>query len=130
MYPIIEICCGDLPDERPRYLMGVGTLRDLTEAVARGVDMFDCVLPTRLARHNVAITAGEGNLNMLKAHFKRDLAPLDEACSCPACRGFSRAYIHHLCKCREISGARLLTLHNIHTYIDHMRRLRADILAD
>jgi len=106
----------------------VGTLRDLRAAVERGVDMFDCVLPTRLARHNVAIRE-DANLNMLNARFKTDFAPLDENCACLACREFTRAYVHHLCKCKEISGARLLTIHNLHTYMELMRELRREILS-
>ena len=129
MYPMVEVCTQVLPPEKPRYLMGVGTPRDLKEAVARGVDMFDCVLPTRLARHNVAILEDE-QLNMLNARFKTDFSPISEECDCPACRNFSRAYIHHLCKCKEILGARLLTLHNLHFYQALMRRLRREILAD
>jgi len=128
MYPMVSVCTNVLPVEKPRYLMGVGTPRDLKEAVARGVDMFDCVLPTRLARHNVAILEDE-QLNMLNARFKTDFRPISDACECPACRGFTRAYIHHLCKCKEILGARLLTLHNLYFYQALMRRLRAEILG-
>lgn len=128
MYPISELCCKALPQDKPRYLMGVGTPRDLRENVALGVDMFDCVLPTRLARHNVGITDA-GNLNLLKATFKQDFTPLDPECTCLTCRQYTRAYLHHLCKCREISGARLLTLHNVHYYIMLMKKLRAEILA-
>jgi queuine tRNA-ribosyltransferase len=129
MYPIVETTAKVLPVDQPRYLMGVGTPRDLKECVARGVDMFDCVLPTRLARHHVAITES-GNLNMLKATFKRDFAPLDADCECLTCRQYTRAYVHHLCKCGEIAAARLLTWHNLHTYIHLMKRLRADILQN
>jgi queuine tRNA-ribosyltransferase len=107
--------------------MGVGTPRDLRECVARGVDMFDCVLPTRLARHHTAITR-EGNLNLLNARFKTDFAPLDEGNDCFASREYSRAYIHHLCKCNEISAARILTLHNLSFYQNLMRELRNEIL--
>lgn len=129
MYPVIEKVTPHLPENQPRYLMGVGTPRDLREAVARGVDMFDCVLPTRLARHDVAITR-EGNLNITNARFKIDFGPLEEGCTCPACSGYSRAYIHHLCKSKEITAARLLTLHNLHFYMEIMRELRADIVAN
>jgi queuine tRNA-ribosyltransferase len=129
MYPVIEKVAPYLPENQPRYLMGVGTPRDLREAVARGVDMFDCVLPTRLARHDTAITS-EGNLNLKKAIFKFDFGPLQEGCECPACRNFSRAYIYHLCKSKEIAGARLLTLHNLHFYIQLMRDLRRDIIEN
>jgi queuine tRNA-ribosyltransferase len=129
MYPIVETTAKVLPVEQPRYLMGVGTPRDLKECVARGVDMFDCVLPTRLARHHVAITEA-GNLNLLKATFKRDFTPLDADCECLTCREYTRAYVHHLCKCGEIAAARLLTWHNLHCYVQLMRRLRAEILRD
>lgn len=128
MYPIVDLCCRNLPKDKPRYLMGVGTPRDLRECVARGVDMFDCVLPTRLARHHVAVTS-EGNLTLLRARFKTDFAPLDENCSCLACREYSRAYIHHLCRSNEISAARLLSWHNLHYYQQLMRSLRAEILS-
>lgn len=127
MYPIVDICTRVLPTDKPRYLMGVGTPRDLRECVARGVDMFDCVLPTRLARHHTAITR-DGNLNMLNARFKTDAAPLDETCNCLTCREYSRAYIHHLCKCGEISAARLLTWHNLHFYQALIRELRNEIV--
>jgi queuine tRNA-ribosyltransferase len=128
MYPMVEIAAKVLPVSQPRYLMGVGTLRDLRECVARGVDMFDCVLPTRLARHHVAITEA-ANLNMLKSVWKHDFAPLDSDCSCPTCVHYTRAYIHHLCKCGEMSAARLLTTHNLWTYHALMRRLRNEILS-
>jgi queuine tRNA-ribosyltransferase len=128
MYPMIEACCPELPPERPRYLMGVGTPRDLREAVARGVDMFDCVLPTRLARHYSAYSS-EGNLNLMNARFKSDFTPLDPACPCRTCTQNTRAYIHHLCKCGEILAARLLTYHNLYFYQALMRELRADIIA-
>lgn len=123
----VEFTARELPTEKPRYLMGVGTPRDLEAAVLRGVDMFDCVLPTRLARHHVGVTH-EGNLNLRKAHFKFDFGPLEEGCECLTCRKFSRAYLHHLCKCGEISGARLLTWHNLWFYQKWMERLRAQIL--
>lgn len=129
MYPMVEVCCRQLPEERPRYLMGVGTPRDLREAVARGVDMFDCVLPTRLARHAVAVT-DEGNLNFNNARFRHDFSPLDANCECFVCRNYTRAYLHHLNKCGEISGARLLTYHNLHYYQALMRKLRRDIIEN
>jgi len=127
MYPMVEVCCRALPADKPRYLMGVGTPRDLREAVARGVDMFDCVLPTRLARHGMAITE-EGNLNLNNARFRNDFTPLDGSCECLACRSYTRAYLHHLTKCREIAGARLLTYHNLFYYQALMRRLRREII--
>lgn len=128
MYPLVEVCCEVLPADQPRYLMGVGTPRDLREAVARGVDMFDCVLPTRLARHGVAVT-DEGNLNLLNARFKRDFSPLDPTCACSTCRDYTRAYLRHLCKCGEILAARLLTYHNLYFYQTLMRKLRAEIMS-
>ncbi len=127
MYPMIEVCCRELPEDRPRYLMGVGTPRDLKEAVARGVDMFDCGLPTRLARHAVAVTE-EGNLNFNNARFRGDFSPIDSSCDCFVCRNYTRAYLHHLNKCGEISGARLLTYHNLFFYQALMRRLRREII--
>jgi queuine tRNA-ribosyltransferase len=127
MYPMVDVCTQVLPPDKPRYLMGVGTPRDLRECVARGVDMFDCVLPTRLARHHTAITSN-GNLNLLNAKFKTDFAPLDENCTCLTCREYSRAYLHHLSKSHEISGARLLTWHNLHFYQALIRELRNEIL--
>jgi len=126
-----------LPENQPRYLMGVGTPRDLEAGVLRGVDMFDCVLPTRLARHNVGIISseepigiggGSSNLNLLKAVHKHDFGPLDPRCECFVCQQHSRAYLHHLCKCGEISGARLLTYHNLWFYQKWMRRLRAWVM--
>lgn len=126
-----------LPTDKPRYLMGVGTPRDLEANVLRGVDMFDCVLPTRLARHNVGIISarepvgiagGFENVNLLKAVHKHDFSPLDAQCSCFVCQNYSRAYLYHLSKCGEIAGARLLTYHNLWFYQRWMRKLRAWIL--
>lgn len=128
MYPMVEVCCRELPEDKPRYLMGVGTPRDLREAVARGVDMFDCVLPTRLARHAVAVTS-EGNLNLNNARFRREFTPLDADCACFVCRNYTRAYMHHLNKCGEIAGARLLTYHNLFYYQALMRQLRREIVG-
>ena len=128
MVPMVEIVARELPENQPRYLMGVGTLRDLRECVARGVDMFDCVLPTRLARHAVAVRE-DGNLNLCNARFKTDFAPLDESCDCETCREYSRAYLHHLVKCREMLAPRLLTIHNLRAYQRLMQRLRQEILA-
>jgi queuine tRNA-ribosyltransferase len=127
MYPMVDVCTKVLPQDKPRYLMGVGTPRDLRECVALGVDMFDCVLPTRLARHNTAITR-EGNLNMLNARWKNDHTPLDPESDCPISREYSRAYVHHLCKCHEIAAARILTWNNLYFYNSLMRELRAEIL--
>ena len=115
-----------LPNEKPRYAMGLGTPPQLIEMIARGIDMFDCVLPTRLARNGTAFTAG-GTLNLKNAEFALDKNPIEENCACPACREFSRGYIRHLVKAEEILGLRLITLHNLHFYLDLMRQVRAAI---
>jgi queuine tRNA-ribosyltransferase len=117
-----------LPQDAPRYLMGVGKPLDIVEAVARGIDMFDCVLPTRSGRTGQAWTR-EGPLNLRNARFAEDEAPLDPDCGCPTCRGHSRAYVHHLVKSGEILGAMLLTQHNLHYYQDVMREMRGAIAA-
>nr|MDQ2659571.1 tRNA-guanine transglycosylase [Verrucomicrobiota bacterium] len=115
-----------LPNDKPRYAMGLGTPPQLLELIARGVDMFDCVLPTRLARNGTAFTAS-GTLNLKNAEFTLDRGPLEEGCICPACREFSRGYIRHLLKAEEILGLRLMTLHNLHFYLTLMMRTRAAI---
>ncbi|MEX2197721.1 MAG: tRNA guanosine(34) transglycosylase Tgt [Burkholderiales bacterium] len=115
-----------LPEDRPRYLMGMGTPEDLIGAVTAGVDMFDCVLPTRNARNGWLYTR-HGDVKIRNARWRDDPAPLDAACTCYACRNFSRAYLHHLQKANEILGARLNTLHNLHYYQELMRELRAAI---
>jgi queuine tRNA-ribosyltransferase len=117
-----------LPAEKPRYLMGMGTPEDLIEAVLAGLDMFDCVLPTRNARNGWLFTRG-GDVKIRNARWRDDPAPLDAQCGCYACRNFSRAYLHHLQKAKEILGARLNTLHNLHYYQELMRELRAAIEA-
>jgi queuine tRNA-ribosyltransferase len=115
-----------LPADRPRYLMGVGKPSDLVAAVARGVDMFDCVLPTRSGRTAQAFTRA-GTLNLRNARHAEDPGPLDPECRCPACRSYSRAYLHHLTKANEILGAMLLTRHNLTYYQDLMAQMRAAI---
>ncbi len=115
-----------LPADRPRYLMGMGTPEDLIGAVSAGVDMFDCVLPTRNARNGWLYTR-RGDVKIRNARWRDDPAPLDAECACYACRNFSRAYLHHLQKANEILGARLNTLHNLHYYQELMRELRAAI---
>jgi len=117
-----------LPDDRPRYLMGMGTPEDLIEAVAAGIDLFDCVLPTRNARNGWLFTR-YGDLKIRNARHRDDTAPLDERCACTTCRNFTRAYLHHLQKANEILGARLNTLHNLHYYQELMQTLRAAIEA-
>jgi queuine tRNA-ribosyltransferase len=115
-----------LPRDRPRYAMGLGTPPQLLEMIARGMDMFDCVLPTRLARNGTAFTA-TGTLNLKNAEFARDKRPVEENCACAACREFSRGYIRHLIKAEEILGLRLISLHNLHFYLNLMNRARAEI---
>src|SRR2546421_6420997 len=115
-----------LPETKPRYAMGLGTPPQLIELVARGVDMFDCVLPTRLARTAAAFTA-TGTLNLKNAEFTLQTGPVEEGCACEACRGYSRAYIRHLLKAEEILGLRLLSIHNLHFYLDLMKRARSAI---
>ena len=115
-----------LPGDKPRYLMGVGTPEDLIEAVAAGIDMFDCVLPTRNARNGRLFTRS-GDIRIRNARYRDDDAPLDERCACYTCRNFSRAYLYHLDKTKEILGARLNTLHNLHYYQELMRELRDSV---
>jgi len=124
---IAEFTASLLPEDRPRYLMGVGAPEDLFDYVARGIDMFDCVLPTRLGRTGTALTK-RGRLNLRNARFADDPAPIEEGCQCYACRHFSRAYLRHLVKAKEILGIRLLTLHNLHFVLELMRRIRQSIL--
>ena len=115
-----------LPADRPRYAMGLGTPPQMLEMVARGMDMFDCVLPTRLARNGTAFTAA-GTLNLKNAEFARDKRPIEENCACPACQEFTRGYIRHLIKAEEILGLRLVTLHNLHFYLNLMNQARTEI---
>jgi queuine tRNA-ribosyltransferase len=115
-----------LPEDRPRYLMGVGTPEDIIEAVAAGLDMFDCVLPTRNARNGWLFTR-HGDIRIRNARYRDDTAPLDERCACYTCRHYTRAYLYHLDKAKEILGARLNTLHNLHYYQELMRDLRLAI---
>lgn len=115
-----------LPPDKPRYAMGLGTPPQLLEMIACGMDMFDCVLPTRLARNGTAFTA-TGTLNLKNAEFALDKRPIEQNCACEACHGFSRGYIRHLIKAEEILGIRLITLHNLHFYLDLMKRARTEI---
>ena len=115
-----------LPTHKPRYAMGLGTPPQMLEMIARGMDMFDCVLPTRLARNGTAFTAA-GTLNLKNAEFALDKRPTEENCACPACREFTRGYIRHLIKAEEILGLRLITLHNLHFYLNLMNRARIEI---
>jgi queuine tRNA-ribosyltransferase len=118
-----------LPENKPHYLMGVGTPEDLVEGVANGVDMFDCVMPTRNARNGWLFTRF-GDLKIKNARYKDDQSPLDETCSCYCCKNFSRAYLHHLHRSKEILGARLNTIHNLHYYLNLMQEIRDAIDGD
>ena len=126
MFRVLGDVAPLLPGDRPRYLMGVGKPADMVGAVRRGIDMFDCVLPTRSGRTGQAFTR-TGPLNMRNARHKDDPGPLDEGCSCPACRNYSRAYLHHLVMAKEILGAMLLTWHNLHYYQDLMAAMQKAI---
>jgi len=117
-----------LPEDRPRYLMGVGTPPDLLVAIGCGVDMFDCILPTQFARQGTAFTS-TGRVKITRSEYRASTDPLDAACRCATCRTFSRAYIHHLIKCHEPLGTRLIAMHNLHHYLDLMRAARAAIEA-
>jgi queuine tRNA-ribosyltransferase len=120
---MLDILHPVLPADRPRYLMGVGFPQDIVAGVARGVDMFDCVIPTRHARNGHLFTAA-GPINIRNAVHERDTGPIDPACTCSTCSRFSRAYLRHLDRCKEILGVRLATVHNVHFYLDLMRRIR------
>jgi queuine tRNA-ribosyltransferase len=128
MARILEVMDRTLPEDHPRYLMGVGTPSDLLNGIARGVDMFDCVLPTRNARNGQVFTWG-GKLSIRNARFARDAAPLDPRCACPACRIASRAYLRHLHMANEITGAVLATVHNLFFYLDLVGKARESIVA-
>jgi queuine tRNA-ribosyltransferase len=126
MYEMVERVAGQLPDDRPRYVMGTGTPDDLVACVARGVDLFDCVLPTRNARNGQLFTR-EGPISIKNARYADDLAPPDPACGCATCRRHSRAYLRHLFMSGEMSAAALNTAHNLHFYLDTMRSIRKAI---
>jgi queuine tRNA-ribosyltransferase len=127
MHAVLELLDTLLPADQPRYLMGVGTPEDLVECVARGVDMFDCVLPTRMGRNGSALTR-TGRLNLRNARFADDPAPIEEGCTCYTCAHFSRAYLRHLVVANEILGLHLITLHNLHLMLTIARELREAIL--
>ena len=128
MYDLTALVAELLPPDQPRYLMGVGKPEDLVEAVARGVDMFDCVLPTRNARNGQCFT-WDGPVTLKQARWTRDPAPLDPDCPCYACRRFSRAYLRHLFMSDELLAYRLLSLHNVHFFIGVVRTMRAAIAS-
>ncbi len=127
MYDTVEHTVQYMPKDKPRYLMGVGTPEDLIENIHRGVDMFDCVMPTRNARNGTLFTTF-GRINIRKAQFKTDEKPIDEACSCYACKNYSRAYLNHLYKAGEMTYFRLASIHNLHYYLNLMREAREAIL--
>ena len=127
MCGVLDFAVPMLPADRPRYLMGVGKPDDLVEAVRRGVDMFDCVLPTRSGRTGQAFTA-DGPINIRNARFADDREPLEPGCPCPACSSFERAYVHHLVRSGEILGAMLMTEHNLWFYQRLMQALRDAIV--
>ena len=129
MFQTLGTVARALPEDRPRYLMGVGNPTTLVRAVGEGVDMFDCVLPTRTARMATAFSS-TGRMRMRNACYKEDFGPLDPACSCPTCQNYSRAYIHHLVNQKEMLGGILLSIHNLHYLLDLMRRAREAVLAD
>jgi queuine tRNA-ribosyltransferase len=128
MYQTLEFTVPGLPADRPRYLMGVGTPRDLLESVARGIDMFDCVMPTRNARNGYLFTR-RGVLKIRNARYEEDTGPIDPECGCPTCAAYSRAYLRHLDRCNEMLGARLMTVHNLTFYQDLMQALREAIAS-
>lgn len=123
MYDIIETVEPYMPKDRPRYLMGVGTPANILESVRRGVDIFDCVMPTRNARHGHAFTM-QGVRNLMNAKYDLDTLPIEEGCECPTCRHFTRAYVHHLMKAGEMLGMRLMVLHNLYFYNTLMEKIR------
>ena len=129
MYEMLDITLEHLPQYKARYLMGVGTPDCLVEGVMRGIDMFDCVYPTRVARNGTAMT-WNGRLVIKNAQYEHDFHPIDEHCNCYTCRNYSRAYIRHLVRVNEIFGLRLLTIHNLHFLIDFMRQMRQSIMED
>jgi len=126
---IVKATTPLLPQHKPRYLMGVGTYREMAQSIAAGIDLFDCVIPTRLARHGSALVKGD-RWNLKNARFREDFAPLDESCPCYPCQNFSRAYLHHLIHAHELLAATLLSIHNITELVRFTQRIRAAILGD
>jgi queuine tRNA-ribosyltransferase len=129
MHTMIEVVNAILPVDKPRYLMGVGTPQDLVEGVRRGIDIFDCVLPTRLARHSAAMT-DSGRLNLMNAQYARDEHPISDHCTCYTCLHHSRAYLRHLIQAREMLAGTLISIHNIHTLLSLVRQMRQAIIED
>ncbi len=129
MYEVLDYTVPLLPEDKPRYLMGVGSPDDLLEGVLRGIDMFDCVLPTRIARNGTAMTS-QGKVVVRNASYAEDFTSLDPECDCYTCRNYTKAYLRHLIKCNEILGARLLTIHNLHFLLKLMENVRGAIKED
>lgn len=129
MLTTLEVVDEVLPEEKPRYLMGVGTPQDLVNGVLRGVDIFDSVLPTRLARHNAAMTRTGKRMNLMNAQFAHDRRPLDESCACYTCKNFSRSYLRHLTLAREMLSATLLSIHNLFTLLEVARDMRKTLMT-
>ena len=127
MYDTIQSCIEFIPKDKPRYLMGVGTPQNILEAIERGVDMFDCVMPSRNAR-NATIFTTFGKLNIKSPRFRLDAAPLDECCQCYTCTNYSRSYLHHLYRANEITYHRLATIHNLYFYLTLVRNARKAII--
>jgi queuine tRNA-ribosyltransferase len=128
MYRILDVVNPILPSHKPRYLMGVGTVEDLLHGVARGIDIFDCVLPTRIARHGAAMTR-TGQINIRNTPYSRDERPIEEDCNCYTCRTFSRAYLRHLVKAKEMLASTLLSIHNLRTLVRLAEEMRAAVLS-
>lgn len=129
MYHILDVTLPYAPEDKPRYLMGVGTPSNIIEGVARGIDFFDCVMPSRNARHAFIFTRN-GTMNLLNQCYERDLRPIDEECNCPVCKKYSRAYIRHLFKAKEILAMRLAVMHNLYFYNELMEKIREAIQDD
>ena len=129
MYDMLDKTVPELPENKPRYLMGVGSPDYLIEGSIRGIDMFDCVLPTRLGRNGTVLTS-HGRVIVRDAKYARDFTPIDPECNCPACKNYTRAYIRHLIKTDEMFGLRLCTLHNLHFLINLMKSIRGAIIND
>ena len=126
---MIDYAVEELPFNKPRYLMGVGAVNDLLEGVARNVDMFDCVLPTRIARHGTLMTS-QGRINIKKQQYRMDFSPLDPNCDCYCCKNYTKAYLHHLFRCNEGLGQRLMSIHNLRFLLSLMEQIRTAIKED
>lgn len=129
MYKMLEYSIDYLPENKPRYMMGVGAINDILEGIQRGVDMFDCVLPTRIARHGTCMTS-EGRINIKKAIYKNDFSPLDAECDCECCQNYTKAYLNHLYRCNEGLGSRLMSIHNLRFLLKLTEQARLAIKED